>query len=550
MGKKEEILDKKYMYKKGQHSSLLDMELIVPEFLQERQELINHAEWRVSSSKILPPSSYHQLSRMAQEIIEVNNLNPSFKAFLMICCGNAIWRKAFEKIPYQRRILLLPECLKDSQHCNAEKDTFGVLCSACGSCSINDILNEAEDLGYVTMITEGATITKKLIEEGNIEAVIGVGCMETLQKMHKSVNKYAIPSIAIPLLYNGCKDTSIDKRWLLEELRRYSENNSFHKINLQELLHKIKILFNKNRVSALMDHPTDKTGEIAMQYVLSEGQRLRPVFTVMMYEAFACEKEKEKGEEIADRLAFAVECFHKASLIHDDIEDNDVERYGEKTIHVKYGVPVAINTGDYLIGLGYRLISACELEPAILARCIQVVSEGHLTISAGQGEELINKQDNAIVNTREMINIAKNKTSAAFKVALLLGTIAADVNHKTEKIIGELSDYIGIAYQIKDDLDDFNGDAGDLLSDNYSIIRALLFDSLSKKEKEQLLTSLMNRDMNSIIQSIQENNIVEKAKELMQTYLDKAFSCLGNITNLKAKLAIHESIGKIFHAYL
>lgn len=538
------------MDKKIQLTDLLDIELVVPEFLQERQELIKYAEWRVSSSNILPPCPYHQLSQLAREIIEDNNLNPSFKAFLMICCGNAIWRKAFEEIPYQRRILLLPECLKDSQRCNAEKDIFGILCSACGSCSIDDILNEAEDLGYVTMITEGATITRKLIEEGNIEAVIGVGCMETLQKMHKSVTKYSIPSIAIPLLSNGCKDTNIDKKWLLEEMRRFSGNNNFHKINLQELHQKIKVLFNKNRISALMEHPTDKTGVIAMQYVLSGGQRLRPVFTVMMYEAFAAGKEKEKGEEIADRLALAVECFHKASLIHDDIEDNDVERYGEKTIHVRYGVPVAINTGDYLIGLGYRLISACELKPVLLARCIQVVSKGHLTLSAGQGEELINKQDNVIVNTREMIDIARNKTSAAFKVALLLGTSAADSDHKTEKIISELSDFIGIAYQIKDDLDDFNGDAGDLLSDNYSIIRALLFDSLSKEEKEQLLTSFMNRDMDSILESIQENNIVEKAKELMQTYLDKAFSSLGNITNLKAKLAIHEAIGKIFHAYL
>ena len=529
-----------------QYKDLLDIELTVPVFMHERQALINSAESYIAKSHILPPLTYKQLSTLAREIIESRDLNPSFKAFLMICCGNAIWREVFEKIPYQRRILLLPECLKDSQQCSAEKDTFGILCGACGSCSINNILNEAEDLGYVTMVTEGATITRKIIEEGNIEAVIGVGCMETLQKMHESINKYAIPSIAIPLLYNGCKNTAVDKNWLMQELRYFTASKPYHKINLKELHNKIKNLFNHDRILELMGHSTDKTGEIALEYLLLGGKRLRSVFTVMMYEAFSAKND----EEIINRLALAVECFHKASLIHDDIADNDDERYGEKNIHRKHGIPVAINTGDYLMGLGYRLISECKLDPVLLTRCIKVVSDGHLTLSAGQGEELINKQENAIISTREMINISKNKTSAAFRVALLLGTSASGVDHETENIISELSDYIGIAYQIKDDLDDYNGNDGDLLSANFSIITSLLFDVLSEKDQKKLLTSLMNKDLDSIQKSIQEYQIVQKAKERMHFYLDKAFSTLDKITNLPAKLAFHEAIGKIFHAYL
>ncbi len=534
------------MVKKIQYRDLLDIELIVPEFMHERQALINIAESYIAKSHILPPLSYDQLSSLASQIIESMDLNPSFKAFLMICCGNAIWRKVFEKIPYQRRILLLPECLKNSQQCNAEKDTFGILCGACGSCSIKNILNEAEDLGYVTMVTEGATITRKIIEEGNIEAVIGVGCMETLQKMHESINKYAIPSIAIPLLYNGCKNTSVDKNWLMQELRHFTESKPYYKINLKELHIKIKNLFNHDRILLLMDHPTDKTGKIALEYLLIGGQRLRSVFTAMMYEAFSGKND----EEIINRLALAVECFHKASLIHDDIEDNDDERYGEKTIHREYGIPVAINTGDYLMGLGYRLISECKLDPALLTRCIKVISEGHLTLSAGQGEELINKQENAVISTREMITISKNKTSTAFRVALLLGTSASGVDPETENIIGELSDHIGIAYQIKDDLDDYNGNDGDLFSENLSIITSLLFDALSDKEQGKLRTLLMNKDLVLIQRLIQEYQIVQKAKELMQFYLYQAFSTLEKITNLPAKLAVHEAIGKIFHAYL
>ena len=52
--------------------------------------------------------------------------------------------------------------------------------------------------------------------------------------------------------------------------------------------------------------------------------------------------------------ALAMEVFHKASLVHDDIQDNDPYRYGQETLHRRYGVGTAINVGDYLIGMGYR----------------------------------------------------------------------------------------------------------------------------------------------------------------------------------------------------
>src|SRR6185503_2935803 len=60
--------------------------------------------------------------------------------------------------------------------------------------------------------------------------------------------------------------------------------------------------------------------------------------------------------DLVKRAALAIECFHKASLVHDDIEDDDTFRYGRETLHRQYGVGTAINIGDYLIGLGYRLV--------------------------------------------------------------------------------------------------------------------------------------------------------------------------------------------------
>ncbi len=54
--------------------------------------------------------------------------------------------------------------------------------------------------------------------------------------------------------------------------------------------------------------------------------------------------------------AMSIECFHKASLVHDDIEDDDSFRYGVPAVHQQFGLSTAINVGDYMIGLGYRMI--------------------------------------------------------------------------------------------------------------------------------------------------------------------------------------------------
>src|SRR5205807_6137372 len=91
------------------------------------------------------------------------------------------------------------------------------------------------------------------------------------------------------------------------------------------------------------------------------------------------------------RAALSIEAFHKASLVHDDIEDDDSFRYGHETLHRRHGVPAAINVGDYLIGLGYRLVARerKELGGDCAADILNRLAEAHLKLSEGQGAELL-----------------------------------------------------------------------------------------------------------------------------------------------------------------
>ena len=84
------------------------------------------------------------------------------------------------------------------------------------------------------------------------------------------------------------------------------------------------------------------------------------------------------------KIAVAVECFTKASLIHDDIEDEDAERYGEQTLHEEHGLAVALNVGDLLIGEGYRLIGETTVSAEQKAAMLKVAADGQRHLCRGQ----------------------------------------------------------------------------------------------------------------------------------------------------------------------
>src|SRR5207244_6345836 len=98
----------------------------------------------------------------------------------------------------------------------------------------------------------------------------------------------------------------------------------------------------------------------------------------------------ENGAQLTDsvrRTALAIETFHKASLVHDDIEDDDTFRYGQETLHRRYGISTAINVGDYLIGLGYRLVSRSrqDIGGDCAADILDRLADAHLKLSERQG---------------------------------------------------------------------------------------------------------------------------------------------------------------------
>jgi geranylgeranyl diphosphate synthase, type II len=241
---------------------------------------------------------------------------------------------------------------------------------------------------------------------------------------------------------------------------------------------------------------------IAYDWLAQGGKRSRPFITLAAYDALkgAPGTLSADGANLPDavrRTALAIETFHKASLVHDDIEDDDTFRYGRETLHRQYGVATAINVGDYLIGLGYRLVARerKELGGDCAADILNRLSEAHLKLSEGQGAELLwrDARDKALT-ALDALKIYALKTAPAFEAALYAGLRLAGPADHYEKAVADFSKNLGVAFQVLNDLKDWEGDSDnkllagqDVLAARPTLLLALALEGSGPAERGELL---------------------------------------------------------------
>ena len=458
-----------------------------------RNKLTDFTRDYISKNNLTPPLSPNNIFSISESIIEDTSTSQEYKDYISVLVGSLVWEKTLSTIPYSKRILLLPMCLRNSKKCIAEMDEFGLICMQCGNCDLGKLQEKAEDLDYVVLIAEGTTVVTKLIESGQIEAVIGIGCLSSLERSFPYITKAAIPAIAIPLLKDDCIDTEVDIEWLEEIIAIKGESEINFTFDYKKLRNEIDNWFEKDNLNSILNTSNTKTEEIAIDWLKSGGKRWRPFLTVSTFQTI--KKDFTAIPNDLKKLAISVECFHKASLIHDDIEDNDSVRYNNLTLHEQYNVPIAINIGDLLMGFGYRLIAETNYSADVKSRIFAEVAKAHTKLCIGQGEELNWLQKNNSMKVQEVIEIFRKKTSPAFEVSMNIGAIAGGCSHEEFEALVKYNDVMGIAYQIQDDLDDFQPDN----PIDFSIMRKISNRDKAKENAEEMLEYYKNRALDSTV---------------------------------------------------
>jgi geranylgeranyl pyrophosphate synthase len=526
----------------------------IPPTRVQREELMQMVKQYVTENKLVPPLPFDDLKVHADGVIEEFGVNPEWRDFAAILVNNESWRDTLATIPFEKRLLLLPVCLRVEHKCPAPFDEFGLLCKKCGLCSIQDLQVEAERLGYPVLIAEGTPIVLKLIETGQIEAVVGVSCLNVLERVFPYMESAAAPGIAIPLLQDDCKDTNVDLQWIWDVIHLTSDDKTY-RMDLDAMRREVDEWFSEESLLELTNgDKDDPTESIGREWLARDGKRWRPFLSVCMYKAFQDEPGAEAPEDLK-KLAIAVECFHKASLIHDDIEDDDSKRYGDDTVHEQYGIPVALNAGDYLLGEGYRLIAETDAPGDVRSRMLHTAAMGHRSLSLGQGDELIWTRNPKPLKSRQVLKIFRRKTAPAFDVALRIGAIYAGANENVIEAIENYSEALGIAYQIRDDLEDIFGedsDSNDAQDMRPSLLLALAWERASGAD-EELMAALWRREVeyddvrDEVREIITKLKVEDRARNLLDAYQEEAVRSLRPLEHQTVKGLLRRIIGKIFN---
>jgi len=183
-----------------------------------------------------------------------------------------------------------------------------------------------------------------------------------------------------------------------------------------------------------------------LKYALDGGKRIRPIILLLASE---CVGEIDDNTFAA---ACAIEFLHTESVIHDDIIDNETLRRQKDPFHIKYGYNTSVLTGDFVLGLILNIASRIN-NPRVtknLATTAMMMSEGEVLEGRLETSEDVTFDD--------YLKVIEYKTATAFETASRLGAI---ISGGSEEEIESLADYgknIGIAYQIRDDLLDWQNE--------------------------------------------------------------------------------------------
>ncbi|MBL9151252.1 MAG: polyprenyl synthetase family protein [Verrucomicrobiales bacterium] len=524
----------------------------IPQTKAERDRVLATIRDYIERENPVPPMPLDELEVHARRILAETGLPEIHLHYTAVCLNNEMWRETLAAIPYERRLLLMPKCLRVEEKCPAPFDEFGLLCKQCGLCSIQDFQNEAERLGYAVLVAEGSAIVMSLIQTGQIEAIVGISCLPVLERTFPYVEAAAIPSIAVPLLQDDCINTTVDIDWVWEYIHLTSDDTT-RRLNLNALHDDVRGWFTPEAIDRIMGPAEGESERLAREWLARDGKRWRPFLTVATYQAL----REDRGEPIPEdiqRIALAVECFHKASLIHDDIEDEDFGRYGQPTLHAEHGVPVALNAGDLLIGEGYRLIGECASTDAQKTEMLLAASVGQRELCRGQGAELLWARHPEPLQSKQVLEIFRQKTAPAFEVALKLGASYAGKLAEVADVLHQYSENLGIAYQIRDDMDDLGADAGEnALSQMRPSVLLAVARERAKGDDKSLLDSLWSHEelegiaLHKVRQLAHDLEADEKCLLLLETYKDAAVRSLAELDNANLKGLLRRVMGKIFN---
>jgi len=283
--------------------------------------------------------------------------------------------------------------------------------------------------------------------------------------------------------------------------------------------------------------------ELAGHLIAGGGKRMRPMLTL------ACAKLLGYPGTRHHKLAAAVEFIHTATLLHDDVVDGSGMRRGKRTANLIWGNPASVLVGDFLFSRAFELM----VEDGSL-KVLKILSSASSIIAEGEVEQLT-AQRRIETDEDQYLSIIGAKTAALFAAACRVAPVVAEADEEVELALESYGRNLGIAFQLADDVIDYDSDAevmgkgvGDDFRDGKMTLPLILAYARAGEDDRAFWRSAVSGervgddDLAKAISLMRSTEALADTIECARHYGRRAIDALANFPAGKAKSALAEAV--------
>jgi octaprenyl-diphosphate synthase len=279
--------------------------------------------------------------------------------------------------------------------------------------------------------------------------------------------------------------------------------------------------------------------QISHYIVNAGGKRIRPRLVLMFSEAL--------GFAGAERfeLAAAVEFIHTATLLHDDVVDESALRRGRQTANTMFGNAASVLVGDFLYSRAFQMMVGVNR-----MHVLEVLADATNVIAEGEVLQLMNMHDPDL-SVEDYLRVIRYKTAKLFEASARLGAVLADAGQAVEEACADYGRSLGTAFQLVDDLLDYEGDAlsmgktvGDDLREGKPTLPLLLAMARCSEDERQLMRHAIEHGhtlrLDDILTIVRRTGALQATREAARAEADKACAALSVLPDTSARKALLE----------
>ncbi len=287
-----------------------------------------------------------------------------------------------------------------------------------------------------------------------------------------------------------------------------------------------------------LDSGVPLVGTVSQYIISAGGKRIRPALLLLMAGALGYTGSQRHN------LAAVVEFIHTATLLHDDVVDESTLRRGRPTANESFGNPASVLVGDFLYSRAFQMmVDSGEM------RVMEVLAEATNVIAEGEVLQLMNMHD-ASLDEAGYLRVIRSKTAKLFEASTRLAAILAKSSPAVEAACAEYGQALGTAFQVIDDVLDYDGDTqelgknlGDDLREGKNTLPLIIaMQRGTENQRQTIAHAIQNGDITAlaeIMEIVRLTGALESTRLAASDEAERAIKALDHLPDTPYRHALH-----------